>query len=160
MTVTDKLYAEREIRALGQRYANHMLAMTAERLETKGAIAAELAWRDWQLECERDARQRLEAQLAALQRAHSEAAAQWEARVAAADALWALCVYEDFPWSAGEVQDKLTEIGFLVATDMTGEGEPERCENCSGDCDTCYRPIESLAALAQPDAALSPKESR
>ena len=55
------------IRALRQRYADHMLAMTAEGLHSKGAIAAELAWRDWQRDCERDARRRLQLDYEALQ---------------------------------------------------------------------------------------------
>lgn len=41
-----KHYAQRDIRALGQRYADHVSAMTAEGLHAKSAIAVELAWRD------------------------------------------------------------------------------------------------------------------
>jgi hypothetical protein len=77
--------------------------------------------------------------------------AEREARVVAADKLWKLCVDEGFPWGCGDVQDKLTALGFLVATDMTTADEAERCANCNGDCDTCYRAIESVAALAPLD---------
>lgn len=73
-----------------------------------------------------------------------------EQRVEAADKLWKLCVAEGFPWSEGSVQDELTELGFLVATDMTGEDEAELCKNCEGECRTCYRPIKSLAAYRAP----------
>lgn len=48
-----KRYAERDIEALGQHYANHVDAMTREGLHDKTAIAAELAFRDALLEqCE------------------------------------------------------------------------------------------------------------
>ena len=42
-------YAERDVMALdvaGEFYAKHVMAMTAEGLHSKAAIAAELAWRD------------------------------------------------------------------------------------------------------------------
>jgi len=44
--MTDRLYADRDVQALGQFYANHVMAMTAEWLHDKSDIAAELAWRD------------------------------------------------------------------------------------------------------------------
>lgn len=42
----EKLYAGRDIRALGSYYMRHVCAMTAEDLHSKSDIAAELAWRD------------------------------------------------------------------------------------------------------------------
>jgi len=39
-------YKQRDTRALGENFARHMSAMTAERLHKKADIAAELAWRD------------------------------------------------------------------------------------------------------------------
>ena len=45
-----KLYADRDSLALGQTYMNHVMAMTAEGLHAKSDIAAELAWRDKQIE--------------------------------------------------------------------------------------------------------------
>lgn len=40
------MYARRDTEALGELYLRHVAAMTAEGLYDKGAIAAELAWRD------------------------------------------------------------------------------------------------------------------
>ena len=51
-------YADRDIIGLGQHYTRHVMAMTSERLHEKSDIAAELAWRDEQIE-------RLRAELAA-----------------------------------------------------------------------------------------------
>ena len=45
-----KLYAERDPEALEPHLFDHMMAMTAEGLHSKGAIACELAWRDQQIE--------------------------------------------------------------------------------------------------------------
>lgn len=60
-----KLYAERDAETLGQFYADHVCAMTAEGLHDKSAIAAELAWRDKKISDLRDnlyyAKGRLEA---------------------------------------------------------------------------------------------------
>lgn len=44
------LYGERDAMALGQHYGNHIHAMTREQLHSKSDIAAELAWRDQQIE--------------------------------------------------------------------------------------------------------------
>lgn len=44
-----KLYADRDAIALGQLYADHVQAMTAEGLHEKSDIAAELAYRDAQI---------------------------------------------------------------------------------------------------------------
>lgn len=46
----EKLYAERDIEFLDMTsgyYSRHIMAMTAEGLNSKSAIAAELAHRDW-----------------------------------------------------------------------------------------------------------------
>lgn len=45
-----ELYAERDIDDLGDHYAKHVSAMTTERLHSKSAIAAELAFRDCLIE--------------------------------------------------------------------------------------------------------------
>jgi len=45
-----KLYADRNAMELGQTYMNHVMAMTAEGLHAKSDIAAELAFRDKQIE--------------------------------------------------------------------------------------------------------------
>lgn len=45
-----ELYAERDIDELGDYYAKHVSAMTTERLHSKSAIAAELAFRDCLIE--------------------------------------------------------------------------------------------------------------
>lgn len=44
------LYANRDAEALGELYARHVAAMTAEKLHDKGDIAAELAWRDMEID--------------------------------------------------------------------------------------------------------------
>lgn len=44
-----KLYPEVDHMALGQRYCDHVMAMTAEGLHDKSDIAGQLAWRDEQL---------------------------------------------------------------------------------------------------------------
>lgn len=62
-----KLYARRKLQALGSRFTAHMAAMTAEGLHSKSDIAAELAWRDWIIECERDVYERLHSELTAAQ---------------------------------------------------------------------------------------------
>lgn len=41
-----KHYAERDTEALGSTYIQHVESMTAEKLHSKSAIAAELAFRD------------------------------------------------------------------------------------------------------------------
>ena len=46
----DTQYATRNTIKLGDHYTKHLEAMTAENLANKGAIAAELAWRDLQIE--------------------------------------------------------------------------------------------------------------
>lgn len=48
--VDKKLYADRDAMALGQRYIDHVSAMTTEGLHAKSDIAAELAWRDLQID--------------------------------------------------------------------------------------------------------------
>ena len=45
-----KLYGKRNRRKLGEYYARHVMAMTAEGLHEKADIAAELAWRDFLLD--------------------------------------------------------------------------------------------------------------
>lgn len=45
-----KLYAERDPRGLDPHFSAHMMAMTAEDLHDKAAIAEELAYRDQQIE--------------------------------------------------------------------------------------------------------------
>lgn len=50
MTDQTKHYARRDLLALGDHFSRHMLAMTAEDLHRKSAIAAELAWRDAEIE--------------------------------------------------------------------------------------------------------------
>lgn len=44
------VYAERDPMALGDYYVRHVAAMTSEELHAKAAIAAELAWRDEQID--------------------------------------------------------------------------------------------------------------
>lgn len=49
----EKQYGERDIMALdkaGNYYSRHVMAMTAEKLHSKSAIAAELAWRDMEID--------------------------------------------------------------------------------------------------------------
>ena len=53
-----RLYAERDVIALGNYYLRHLNAMTAEGLHAKSDIAAELAWRDWRYDCATDALRR------------------------------------------------------------------------------------------------------
>ena len=48
--MTEKLYAERSIEELWPHYIKHVSAMTGEALHDKGAIAAELAWRDAEID--------------------------------------------------------------------------------------------------------------
>lgn len=43
-------YAPRDHRALGEHYLRHVSAMTGEGLHAKSDIAAELAWRDAEIE--------------------------------------------------------------------------------------------------------------
>jgi len=43
-------YAKRNHRALGEHYLRHVSAMTGEGLHAKSDIAAELAWRDAEIE--------------------------------------------------------------------------------------------------------------
>jgi hypothetical protein len=43
-------YAKRDHRALGEHYLRHVSAMTGEGLHAKSDIAAELAWRDAEIE--------------------------------------------------------------------------------------------------------------
>lgn len=45
-----KRYAKRDIETLGQRYMDHLKAMTLEGLESKSDIAAELAYRDVEID--------------------------------------------------------------------------------------------------------------
>jgi hypothetical protein len=45
-----KHYAQRDHRALGEHYLRHVSAMTGEGLHAKSDIAAELAWRDAEIE--------------------------------------------------------------------------------------------------------------
>ena len=46
----DRLYVERNLQELEPHYSKHVNAMTAEALDAKYAIAAELAWRDQEIE--------------------------------------------------------------------------------------------------------------
>lgn len=46
----EALYARRDHRALGDHYIRHVDHMTSEGLHSKSAIAAELAWRDSQIQ--------------------------------------------------------------------------------------------------------------
>lgn len=48
-------YARRDTESLGKLYIEHVEAMTAEGLHSKADIAAELAWRDEQIEILRKA---------------------------------------------------------------------------------------------------------
>jgi hypothetical protein len=49
--MTEELqYARRDTLALGTHYTRHVMAMTSEQLHSKSAIAAELAWRDAEIE--------------------------------------------------------------------------------------------------------------
>lgn len=61
-----------------------------------------------------------------------------------ANKLWRLAVEDNWPWNDGDIQDKLTEIGLLKATDMRAEDSPEECLNCIGDCHTCYRAVQLI----------------
>lgn len=63
-TSTLKLYAERDHYQLSPQYERHLLAMTAEGLYSKSAIAAELAHRDIEIERLRDELQRARIELA------------------------------------------------------------------------------------------------
>ena len=45
-----KLYAERNIEKLGNYYTKHLRAMTEEKLHSKSDIAAELAFRDAEID--------------------------------------------------------------------------------------------------------------
>lgn len=45
-----KLYAERNIEELGEYYTKHISAMTSEGLRSKSDIAAELAFRDAEID--------------------------------------------------------------------------------------------------------------
>jgi hypothetical protein len=49
-TSRPKLYARRDTEAIGEHYIRHVWAMTAEGLHEKSDIAAELAWRDAEIE--------------------------------------------------------------------------------------------------------------
>jgi len=62
-----KHYAERNAEDLGQVFMDHLMAMTAEKLHRKSAIAAELAYRDQRI---------------------AELEAQMEAQVEACDCEW------------------------------------------------------------------------
>ena len=55
------LYGERDAETLGQHYGKHVHAMTREQLHSKSDIAAELAWRDQNIE-------QLQARIAELER--------------------------------------------------------------------------------------------
>jgi len=48
--MSDNLYAERDPRELEPHFSRHMMAMTAEDLHRKAAIAEELAYRDKRIE--------------------------------------------------------------------------------------------------------------
>jgi len=50
MSDDKKLYAERDVIGLGDFYSRHASAMTGEQLHNKADIAAELGWRDQQIE--------------------------------------------------------------------------------------------------------------
>lgn len=57
------MYEQRDLEALGQHYMNHVVAMTAEELHSKADIAAELAWRDQEIERLRGEVERLRLEL-------------------------------------------------------------------------------------------------
>lgn len=48
--MNEKLYPEQDPRKLEPYFGRHMLAMTAEGLHDKSAIAEQLAWRDQEIE--------------------------------------------------------------------------------------------------------------
>lgn len=48
--MTEKLYADRDCEEMAKHFTAHMSAMTGEKLYTKSAIAAELAFRDKRIE--------------------------------------------------------------------------------------------------------------
>lgn len=77
--MTDKLYADRKPWELEPYYCNHVAAMTAEGLHEKSAIAAELAWRDKEINrlCEKV--EDLEATLSA----SDESSGYWRSRTLA-----------------------------------------------------------------------------
>lgn len=50
MSYTSELYTQRDASELGEHYIRHIHAMTVEGLHSKSDIAAELAWRDQQIE--------------------------------------------------------------------------------------------------------------
>lgn len=56
-------YAQRPLEDLGEYYCRHVQAMTRESLHSKSDIAAELAWRDRELDQLRDAYKRLHSQV-------------------------------------------------------------------------------------------------
>jgi len=45
-----KLYAKRDLKGIASLYGKHLMAMTSEGLHSKSDIAAELAWRDFQIQ--------------------------------------------------------------------------------------------------------------
>ena len=80
----------------------------------------------------------LGAEIVALQA--SLAAAESDA--AAGRKLWAFMLDNQHAWSEDMLE--FVDMGLLKAVDMTKPDSPERCENCDGDCDACYRPTELL----------------
>lgn len=68
MTTNKKLYAKRDIRGLGLHYTKHVSAMTSEELFFKSDIAAELAWRDMEIERLRAEKEAAEGQAAERER--------------------------------------------------------------------------------------------
>lgn len=63
-----KLYAHRDLPSLEPHYCAHVSAMTSEGLHAKSAIAAELAWRDAEIDRLREENARLRAVVEALPR--------------------------------------------------------------------------------------------
>lgn len=59
--------------------------------------------------------------------------------------LWAYLIEHDDPWS--EYQDDFVNMGLLVRVEIPENvSDDERCRNCCGDCDYCYRPTGLLRA--------------
>lgn len=63
--------------------------------------------------------------------------------------LWHYLCENDIAWS--EDQDFFVELGLLERVDVPADiAEEDRCRNCCGECDQCYRPTDLLKW--EPDA--------
>jgi hypothetical protein len=71
--------------------------------------------------------------------------------------LWAYLREYGDAW--GEYQDDFVKMGLLELVDMTNASEDDRCANCEGDCDTCYRTTGLLMEAALAARASSPAAS-